>query len=87
MIRLSATTDFGLQLACRISQPLAAVQVADVALAVHKLMAAAVLMDAAACRWWPLLPTVGTIRNLFFTKDSTRNHPYLLQRSVAEIAL
>ena len=55
MIRLSATTDFGLQLACWNSQPLAAVQVADVALAVRKLMAAAVLMDAAACRWWPLL--------------------------------
>ena len=37
----SATTDFGLQLACWISQPLAAMQVADVALAVRKLMAAA----------------------------------------------
>ena len=50
MIGPSATTDFGLQLACRISQHLAVVQVADVAMAVRKLMAAAVLMDAAACR-------------------------------------
>ena len=50
MIGPSATTDFGLQLACRISQPLAVVQVADVAMAVRKLMAAAVLMAAAACR-------------------------------------
>ena len=50
MIGPSATTDFGLQLACRISQPLAVVQVAYVALAVRKLVAVAVLMAAVACR-------------------------------------
>ena len=61
MIRLSATTDFGLQLACWNSQPLAAVQVADVALAVHKLVdaaAPALQVDSFSDRskWFSKLP-------------------------------